>query len=186
MPEAIFSRVLAVAALLQSGDALRTCGPLTTRRAALAGLLTIPSAACAYPTSNPLDFEGEVTYKNRNYGDTAAPAKSKVTSCPEGSRKTPDGFGGFKCADTVKTVPQRVFSGIVDDAPPPPPPPPPPPKAAVGESTRSSTPSSSAPALTVDQLIANSISQKETLLGRGLTDAEKADMAAKVKKLMGE
>ena len=179
----IFSRLLAVAALLQSGDALRTCGPLTTRRAALAGLLTIPSAACAYPTSNPLDFEGEVTYKNRNYGDTAAPAKSKVTSCPEGSRKTPDGFGGFKCADTVKTVPQRVFSGIVDDAPPPPPPPPPPPKPSA---TRSSNPSSSTPALTVDQLIANSIAQKSQLLGRDLTDTEKADMAVRVKKLMGE
>ena len=181
----IFSRLLAVAALLQSGDALRTCGPLTTRRAALAGLLTIPSAACAYPTSNPLNFDSSVTYKERGYGDTEAPAKKKVTSCPEGARKTPDGFGGFKCAETVKTVPERVFYAITDDAPPPPPPPPPPPKPS-GASTRSSSPSSSTPALTVDQLIANSIAQKSQLLGRDLTDTEKADMAVRVKKLMGE
>jgi|TARA_B110000196_G_C20719429_1_gene463486 hypothetical protein len=34
-----------------------------------------------------------VTYKKRNYGDVEVPQK-KVTSCEEGQRLQPDGFGG--------------------------------------------------------------------------------------------
>ena len=44
---------------------------------------------------------------------------------------------------------------------------------------------SSAPALSIEELIANSIAQKESVIGRELSADEKADMTAKVKKLMG-
>ena len=61
----------------------------------------------------------------------------------------------------------------------PPPPraaaPPPPPKAAAR---------SSAPALTFEDLVANSIASKEELLGRKLTDAEKGALVAKLEALM--
>ena len=36
-----------------------------------------------------------------------------------------------------------------------------------------------------DELVANSIANKESIVGRSLTDTEKADMAAKIKALMG-
>ena len=174
--------VVALALLLESADALRPAGPVTTRRAAVAGLFGVPAAAYA---ANPLAFDGEVQFKERNYGNGETPQngyKPSGSSCPEGTRKSPDGFGGFTCKDKVKSIPNRIFSADGSSPPPPPPAAPPPPKST-GESTRSSA--SSAPALTVDELIANSIKQKETLLGRPLDDAEKAAMAAKVKALMG-
>ena len=46
-----------------------------------------------------------------------------------------------------------------------------------------STQSSAAP-LTIDELIANSIAQKEGVIGRKLNEAEVADLTAKVKQLM--
>ena len=177
------SVALALAVILQAGDALRACGPIVTRRSAVAGLLAgLPGAACA-AVSNPLNFESEVTFKTRSYDspqiDTRPAAKA---GCPEGTRKTPDGFGGFTCKEKVKSVANRVLGD--GDASPPPPPPPKKAAAPVGMSTRSSS-SESTGALTVEQLIENSITQKETLLGRKLSDEEKAAMAAKVKALMG-
>ena len=138
----------------------------------------MPMAACAAD-----EFSG---YKERNYGDSPAidTAPKKKAACLEGQRKTPDGFGGFTCKDKVKSVQERAVNAVIGDGAPPPPPPPP--KAAskpVGESTRSSS-SSSGPALTIDQLIENSIKQKEEFLGRPLSDQEKDLMAYKVKSLM--
>ena len=182
----MLARVVALATLLESADALRTCGAtgVATRRAAIAGALAgIPMAANA--VNNPLDFDKQVQYKERNYGDmpTVDTKPAAKAACDEGQRKTPDGFGGFKCVDkkTAAGIPDRVFGG---DSPPPPPPPPAAPKKSVGESTRSLS-SSSAP-LTLEQLIENSIKQKETLLGRELTADEKAQLGAKVKALMGQ
>ena len=107
---------------------------------------------------------------------------AKAECAAKGGRLRPDGFGGKECVEPVKSIPDRVFSG---DSPPPPPPPPPPaaaPKKSVGESTSSS---SSSAALSLDDLIKNSITQKETLLGRPLSDAEKDALTAKVKALFG-
>ena len=174
-------RLLVATALLSQGDALK-CGLMTTRRAAVAGLFGLPACASA---ANPLDFSEGVVYKERNYGDmptvdTKPPAKA---GCPEGTRKTPDGFGGTKCVDKVKSVPGRIFSG--DESSPPPPPPPPVAAAAPKKSIGESTSSSSGGALSLDELVANSIAQKETFLGRPLTDQEKRVMTEKVKALMG-
>ena len=81
----------------------------------------------------------------------------------------------------MKPVVSRILEG--DGAPPPPPPPPKQVKAAPVAATRAS---SSTPALTFDELLANSIQQKESLIGRPLTDVEKSDMSAKLKSLMGQ
>ena len=48
--------VLLTVQLLQPLDALK-CGPMVSRRAAVAGLFGLPAAACA---GNPLDFDSEV------------------------------------------------------------------------------------------------------------------------------
>ena len=110
---------------------------------------------------------------------------------------SPDGFGGKECKGKVKGVPQRAAEAVTevlsgDDAPPPAPVEAararavaaPTPKPSAGQSTRSSSEAASSKPLTLDQLISNSIAQKEDLLGRKLTEQEAAEMAAKVKKLM--
>jgi len=179
---------------------LLLCGPVATlnlqlptkaratflsRRTALAGLVGLPSAAVA------AEFTG---YKTRDYGNganTATGAKERpdADSVPCGKGVPgcrPDGFGGFERRDKpVKPLAKQVLENVVgdeDSAPPPPrkaaaPAPPPPPKA-------SSTASSSKP-LTMDEMVANSISNKEAFLGRQLTEAEKVELADKLKKLMG-
>ena len=48
--------VLLTVQLLQPLDALK-CGPMVSRRAAVAGLFGLPAAACA---GNPLDFDSQV------------------------------------------------------------------------------------------------------------------------------
>ena len=48
--------VLLTVQLLQTSTALK-CGPMVSRRAAVAGLFGLPAAACA---GNPLDFDSEV------------------------------------------------------------------------------------------------------------------------------
>ena len=177
-------QIVVAAALMQPLDALSTCGSAKIgRRAAVAGLFGMPAAVCA--VTNPLAADGFSGYKERNYGDATLPPPSSPTATKAtcDGRLTPDGFGGKKCVEKVKTIPDRVLGGD-DDAPPPPPVASAAPKKAVGETTRSSTSSSSA-ALTVDELISNSIAQKEQLLGRPLRDDEKADLAAKVKRLLG-
>lgn len=152
-----------------------------TRRASLGALFAASSsAASAYE------------YKQRNSGaSSSSPTKPQ---CEEGQRLTPDGFGGKKCVGEVKGVRERIGEAVesaISDAAP-------------GDAATASAPSvpkakakvnapPAAPAapepaarpLSMDELIANSIRQKSDLLGRELTDAEKADMAAKVKKLMG-
>ena len=54
--EAMRAIVLLTVQLLQPLDALK-CGPMVSRRAAVAGLFGLPAAACA---GNPLDFDSEV------------------------------------------------------------------------------------------------------------------------------
>lgn len=169
--------------------------PVVTRRAALGGAIaglvphSVSAAGLGGPVNNPLsnDFSG---YKARDYGNGAntAPgsvAKSKVTECAEDERLAPDGFGGKKCVPKVKPVAQRVVDTVVGgDAPASPPPAAkkaaPPPRKSVGERTSSSA---SAP-LTFDELLANSIKQKEEFNGRELTPEEKEMMKAKLKALM--
>jgi len=83
-----------------------------------------------------------------------------------------------KCIGEIKSVLQQIVGDETPAAPKPaaepvikaaaPPAPPPPPSKP----------------LTIDELVANSIAQKESLLGRPLSDTEKADMTTKVKKLM--
>ena len=48
--------VLLTVQLLQTSTALK-CGPMVSRRAAVAGLFGLPAAACA---GNPLDFDSQV------------------------------------------------------------------------------------------------------------------------------
>jgi len=140
-----------------------------SRRATLGALVALPSVASAYD------------YKQRDYGDggAAASAASKAKPvCEEGQRLAPDGFGGKKCIGEIKSVLQQIVGDETPAAPKPaaepvikaaaPPAPPPPPSKP----------------LTIDELVANSIAQKESLLGRPLSDTEKADMTTKVKKLM--
>lgn len=137
------------------------------RRAAVATLFGLPAAASAF--SSPFD-KGEI--------QGLKPEKKK-------KRMKPDGFGGFvEREEEVKPVLSRVIDNALgDDAPPPAPraAAPPPPPAPVGTSSKSS-----APALTLDELVAKSIQQKEELLGTTLSDAEKAQLAAKVKALFAQ
>jgi len=169
-----------------------------TRRSALgtAALAALPALAGRASAYDYAQGSESFSYKSREYStdgmmDYATKQdKSKKLECPEGQRSSPDGFGGRTCKGAVKGVTQlaaekaqEVLTGEARDpaaastsapkaapaakkaAPPPP-------------------PSSSSKPLTLDELIANSIAQKADLLGRDLTDAEKADMTAKVKKLM--
>jgi len=143
-----------------------------TRRAALAGIFAMPAAAHAAPAFD----KGELDLK---------PEKKKL-------KCRPDGFGGKICidpdeVDASRTAPvyQRVFNAATGDAPeaasvakP----------AAPTKAPKTAAPAvskSSAPALTLDDMIQNSINSKADVLGRDLTPAEIADITAKVKKFMG-
>lgn len=163
-----------------------------SRRAALAGAAGLmPAAASA--AANPLAADSFSGYKTRDYGngENTSPGsaqKTKVTSCPEGQRLSPDGFGGKTCKGQVKsvaaTVSENLFEG--DSSPKPPPTPPPLPKAKAAKEVATSRSSSSSPALTFEDLLANSIKQKEALLGTELSAAEKADLSDKLRALMSK
>ena len=146
------------------------------RRAALAGCcsLAIPAVASALP--NPFERDDLVGL---------APPKAK-------KRMRPDGFGGFvergEDEDITKPVPMRIADSFKGDEPAPapapapaaapaaaPPPPPPPPAAKAP----------SAPALSMDQMLDNSIRQKEAVVGRPLTEAEKDALQTKLRALLG-
>ena len=162
----------------------------TTRRAALGAALGVCVPAAAHAAFDVPLNKLEGGYKVRDYGNgvssygqpaaNAAPAGECTKSGPG---CMPDGFGGFKPRNSDPTAPlyKRVGDAVFSDADgaPPPPPraaaPPPPPKAAAR---------SSAPALTFEDLVANSIASKEELLGRKLTDAEKGALVAKLEALM--
>lgn len=152
--------------------------PMLSRRSVLgASCLAVLPAACS--ARNPLDFEAPVEYKQRNGPSSGA---TKKTVCEEGQRLSPDGFGGKKCVGEVKAPAARVL-GLVDEAPSTPSfsaptAPTRSKKASIGESTSSSKP------LSFEELVANSIAQKESVIGRPLTEAERADLTAKVKSLM--
>jgi len=165
-------------AVLSTSDALKLPASVG-RRAVVAGLAGTPLAAHA---GNPLSFDGTVEYKQRNYGTDAGPAQAKQ-GCEEGQRLTPDGFGGKKCVGEVKSVAARVLGGNEADSRPAPPP-----RSAKaepksrGKPTQSSQPS--APALSFEELLANSIKQKEDLIGRQLSDPERKDLESKLRALM--
>jgi len=57
-------------------------------------------------------------------------------------------------------------------------------KVAPAKAAPAARASSSAAALSFDELVANSVKTKEEVYGRKLTDAEVADLKAKVTKLM--
>ena len=125
-------------------------------------------------------------YKVRDYGNGANSATGAVerktadeVPCAKGVPGCrPDGFGGYVKRDApVKSIPKQIFSD--DDAPAPPPRK----MTAAAPPPAASTASSSKP-LSIDDMISNSITQKESILGRELTAAEKADMANKVRALM--
>merc|ERR1712060_726489 len=103
---------------------------------------------------------------------------------------SPDGFGGKVCKGAVKSAKDQVADAVInavvnDDQPakasapsaPAAPAPPTKPKAAA---VAPPPPVVEKP-LTFEELVANSIANKESFLGRPLSDAEKADMEAKVK-----
>lgn len=100
-------------------------------------------------------------------------------------RMKPDGFGGMVPRDEpVKSVAARALDVVVsDDGAPSAPAPKAAPKAAPAAAASSSK--SSAPKLTLDEMVENSIAQKEALLGRPLDTAERADITAKLKSLLG-
>jgi hypothetical protein len=132
-------------ALAQPHAALRVSSHITRR--AVAGLVCL--SPCAVHAAS---YDGNaVKFKERNYGDAPAPTAAPAKPVCEG-RLTPDGFGGKKCVETVKTVPEKIFGGG-EDAPPPPP------MAAAAPKASVASPSLP-PALTVDDLIANSISTR--------------------------
>ena len=190
------SSPLVLLSLLLCAQALRV-PQLSSRRAAIGAI----GSAILLPTSaqarNPLDTSSEVVYKKRNYGfdedgqQSAAP--KKTTSCEDGQRLQPDGFGGKRCVGEVKSVGELastaakekiedVFGASTD------------PMAGARASQAVATKAASKPAkttkssaptkaLSMEELIANSIEQKASVLGRPLNDQEKEEMAAKVKKL---
>jgi len=173
--------LLAMTLLVSQIEALKAPVLRVSRRAAVAGLGSLPLAASA------ADFTG---YKTRDYdgGPTTAPGSVepvKVTECPEGQRLSPDGFGGKVCKGKVKPVLERVVDGVVGEDRPPPAEKPAKQAAAPRKSAGESTSSSASKPLTFDELLANSILQKQSLLGRELSEAEKADLAVKLKALMG-
>jgi len=147
------------------------------RRAAAAGLLGMPLAAPAYDYGKG----GGVVYKQRNYGDMDAPGSAPPK--PDKPRMMPDGKGGYIERDApVKSVSARVVDSVADalDRPAPPAPAAPAPAPRAQASTQSS---SSAPK-TFEDLLANSIAQKEQLLGRPLEGAERAQLESKLKALL--
>lgn len=135
----------------------------------------------------------------RNYGSDAATvaAQKKVTSCEEGQRLQPDGFGGKRCVGEVKSVGQiagdaakdavdNLVGGGGSSASDP--------MAGARMSQAAASKAASKPPiitkstaptkpLSMDELISNSIAQKEGVLGRPLNAEEQVEMAVKVKKL---
>eukprot|EP00967_Tisochrysis_lutea_P156526 scaffold315554_cov28-Tisochrysis_lutea.AAC.2 len=123
--------------------------------------------------------------------------KPEATCKPKGTcacNCMPDGFGGYKERTTeVKPVAAKVMDAIIDDdgdadiqAPSKP-------KASIGNpppkgynSGRATSTSSSAPALSFDDLVANSVRNKEEMYGRKLSEAEVNDIKAKVAKFTGK
>jgi len=126
-------------------------------------------------------------FKQRNYGDTDVP-QSKPKAAEECKRKKPDGFGGFVCRDEeVKPLLSQAIDGIVGDSPATAAPrttATPSPVESRKKSIGESTSSSSSKPLTFDELLANSIANKELIQGRSLTDSEKAELSEKLKKLL--
>ena len=154
----------------------------TTRRAALGAALGVCVPAAAHAAFEVPLNKLEGGYKVRDYGNgvssygqPAANAAPAGVCTKSGPGCMPDGFGGFKPRDSDPTAPlyKRVGDAVFSDADGAAPPPPP--KAAAR---------SSAPALTFEDLVANSIASKEELLGRKLTDAEKGALVAKLEALM--
>ena len=130
-----------------------------------------------------------------------APPKKKVNqSCcppkrpqptlslpPCAQRMMPDGFGGYierDDDDEVKSIPARVMDGFSGDDEPVAAASPPP--AAAPAAAAPAAPAPSSAPLTFDQMVANSVAQKEAVFGRALTDAEKADLANKLKALLSK
>ena len=166
---------------------------------AASGWLAWPPSAPRTQARNPLDTSSEVTYKVRNYGSDAATvaAQKKVTSCEEGQRLQPDGFGGKRCVGEVKSVGQiagdaakdavdNLVGGGGSSASDP--------MAGARMSQAAASKAASKPPiitkstaptkpLSMDELISNSIAQKEGVLGRPLNAEEQVEMAVKVKKL---
>ena len=109
-------------------------------------------------------------------GNQTAPMTNEPLSA-EGQRLAPDGFGGKKCTGAVKGVAARALDnvGLAPAASPPPPP-----KAAA------SAPPAPAPqkASSFEDMVTNSIAQKEAVLGRTLSEAEKAQLVSKLKALL--
>jgi len=160
-----------------------------TRRAAVATAVSLPGSLRANAAGNPLvggEFSG---YKNREYGDASSPAPTRPAkvACEEGQRLAPDGFGGKKCVGAVKPVTERVAENILGGAPSPslaPSAPRPVVKSAPAPSTRSSQPMPAA--LTYEDLLKNSIANKEATYGRELTEEERLAVAVKLKSLLGK
>ena len=96
-------RTVGLLSLLGTSSGLQCAQPRANsaaigRRSAVAGILGLPLAASA------AEFTG---YKTRDYGNgenTATgekPREASATSCPEGERLAPDGFGGKKSAEVT-------------------------------------------------------------------------------------
>jgi hypothetical protein len=150
-------------------------GRRTAAATAVAGLFALPLAAPAYNYGKNGGFTG---YKSRGYGDMEAPSSAE----PEDKKRMmPDGKGGFiERKEEVKAVSTRVVEKVLDgyDRLPAAPAPAPAPRAAASTQSSSSAPKS------FEELLANSILQKEDLLGRPLDAAERADMESKLKALL--
>jgi hypothetical protein len=137
--------------------------------------LALPHAAWA---ANPFD-KGELKG-----------LKPEVVCKPKGTcacNCMPDGFGGYKeRTEEVKPVASKVLDAFGDEVDGPSPVAKP--KASIGlapptgyNSAKSSA-ASSTPALSFEELVANSVSSKEEMYGRKLTDAEVSEIRVKVSK----
>ena len=164
--------------------------------AALAALPALAGRASAYEYSFEKSSES-FEYKSREFSTDGMmdyqtkSDKTKKLECPEGMRASPDGFGGRTCKGKVKGVTelasekaQKILTGQEAPAAAPAAAFKAAPATAAPKKAEAPPPSSSSKPLTLDELIDNSIRQKADLLGRDLNDSEKADMTAKVKKLM--
>mmetsp|Transcript_7463 Transcript_7463/g.16451 ORF Transcript_7463/g.16451 Transcript_7463/m.16451 type:complete len:166 (-) Transcript_7463:407-904(-) len=163
MPAAMLALLLlqsTSAALLPRGQ------PLMNRRIAIGGAasLLVPFQA-VHAISNPWD-KGEVNFKPRE----------------EKKRMRPDGFGGYIERDEpVKTPILSILEQKDEDDEPAAPAPvkaPPAKKKAVATST-----ASSAPALSLDDMVTNSVRSKEEIMGRPLEPSEVAEIRSKLAKL---
>ena len=83
----------------------------------------------------------------------------------------------------MKAVTTRVAETVLGDGAAAPPPSAPK-AAAPAKAPKAPSVQSSAPALSFDELLANSIVQKEEFIGRKLSDLEKEDLKLKLSKLM--